>query len=549
MNIEPLESRIAPAAVFIFTDVDGDAVTIATSKGTNADLAAIVTVENAGVGKELQRIDFSLNAGVFALTNLTVTAKHTAVGGDGLVNVGFIDASTTDGGTALDLGTISIRGDLGRIEAGDASTGTTAVKGLSVQSMGEFGTSTQQAGGGIISILNGALSSLKVAGNMRDAALVASGGIDGKIGSVTVGGSIIHGFIQSLGAMGLVKIGGNIEGGDLSGTGIISSITTLAGVTVGGSILGGSGVLDTGLIASTGAMGPVKIGGNIVGGEGGRSGRITSDATVASITLGGSLLGGPGSESGQIEVAGAIGLIKIVGNIEGGPHNDPGMLRQTGYIESARIGSLFVGGSIIAGTNSGTGTLVDSGAVRVNDDIGAITIKGSLVGNATNPVLITARGQATPGATSDVAIKSLTVVGRVEFTDILAGYPIGNPPFATNADAQIGAVVVGDWIASNLVAGVQDDANPARNAFFGDGNDQKITGGTDTAARISKIASITIKGAARGTLGGSDHYGFVAQEIGTFKIGATSFLLAPGIDLTGLPVGLTGDLRMREVAL
>ena len=216
-----------------------------------------------------------------------------------------------------------------------------------------------------------------------------------------------------------------------------------------------------------------------------------------------------------------------------------------------RIGSLFIGGSILAGTNSGTGTLIDSGSVRVADDIGSIVVKGSLIGNTTNPVIITARGQAVPTATADVAIKSLTVSGRVEHADILAGYFPGGIPLAGNADAQIGAVVVGDWIASNLVAGVQDDNDAGRDVFFGDGDDRKITGGTDQPGLISKIAGIVIKGTARGTIGGSDHFGFVAQQIGSFKIGATAFPLAPGpaTDLAGLLVGITGDLRVREVAL
>ncbi len=551
MNIEPLESRIAPAAVFKFIDVDGDAVTIATSKGTNADLAAIVTLENSGIGKELQRIDFSLNAAVFAGTSVTVTAVRTAAGGDGLANVGYIDASTDGGGTALDLGTITIRGDLGQIDAGDASTGTVGVKALSVQSMGEFGASTQQAGNDLVSTVNGALGSLKVAGNVRDAAVVTLGGLDGKIGSITIGASFVGGAISSSGAMGLVKIGGNIEGGSISVSGLIVSQSTLAGVTVGGSLLGGSGPLDAGGILSGGAMGPVKIGGNIVGGEGIRSGDVASDATLTSLTLGGSLLGGPNNQSGHVRVDGAIGAIKIGGNIEGGDYDGASSRNQTGDIEAGRIGSLFVGGSIIAGTNSGGGTLTNSGAVRVSDDIGAITIKGSLIGNATQSVLITARGQATPGATSDIAIKSLTVGGRVELTDILAGYgPIGTP-FGANPDAQIGAVVVGDWIASNLVAGVQDDNDAGRDAFFGDGDDLKITGGTDQPGLISKIASILIKGTARGTVGGTDHFGFVAQEIGSFKVGGAAFALTPrpANDLNGLLVGATGDLRVREVAL
>src|SRR5262249_27596031 len=58
--IEPLEARIAPAAVFTFTDVDGDLVTVKTSKGTNDQLAALITphLVPAGSlgGKQLQEI-------------------------------------------------------------------------------------------------------------------------------------------------------------------------------------------------------------------------------------------------------------------------------------------------------------------------------------------------------------------------------------------------------------------------------------------------------------------------------------------------------------
>ncbi len=499
MNIEPLESRIAPAAVFKFTDVDGDAVTIATSKGTNADLAAIVTVVDEGLGKEAWRIDFSLNATVFAGTNVTVTAKRTAAGGDGLANVGYIDASTDGGGTALDLGTITIRGDLGQIDAGDASTGTPAVKGLNVQSMGEFGVSTQQAGGSLSSNLNGALGSLKMVGSMRESYLAVGGGLDGKIGSITIGGSLI----------------GGSDG-------------------------------DGGRIFSTGAIGSVKVGGDIAGGSSASSGQIGTNSSIASLTVGGSLLGGTGGNSGEISAVGAIGPVKIGGDIKGADA-DGGSIAYSGRILGQRLASLTVGGSIISGGESGGFSVFQSGVIQVADDIGAIIVKGSIIGNSANPVLITARGQAVQGTTSDVAIKSLTVTGRVEFADILAGYDFNL--LAVNADAQTGAVVAGDWIASNLIAGVQDDATAARNDFFGEGDDQKIAGGSATIA--SKIASITIKGTARGTVGGTDHFGFVAQEIGSFKVGGAAFPLTPRTanDLNGLLVGATGDLRVREVAL
>lgn len=57
--IEPIEARIAPAAVFTYTDVDGDFVTIKTSKGTDGDWRAILTLASqGGLGMQLQKINF-----------------------------------------------------------------------------------------------------------------------------------------------------------------------------------------------------------------------------------------------------------------------------------------------------------------------------------------------------------------------------------------------------------------------------------------------------------------------------------------------------------
>ena len=69
-SIEPLEARIAPAAVFLYTDVDGDLITVKTSKGTSAQLEAITHSYLAPVelGGELQKIDFSADPVHFAGT-------------------------------------------------------------------------------------------------------------------------------------------------------------------------------------------------------------------------------------------------------------------------------------------------------------------------------------------------------------------------------------------------------------------------------------------------------------------------------------------------
>src|SRR5439155_13446434 len=112
-----------------------------------------------------------------------------------------------------------------------------------------------------------------------------------------------------------------------------------------------------------------------------------------------------------------------------------------------------------------------------------------------------------------------------------------------NPNAQIGSVTVrGDWIASSIVAGVNDGGDG-----FGNANDVKV-GGTDTAV-VSKIGSIVIGGQALGTVGGTDHYGFVAQEIGSFKVGATTVILVPLTNNDVHELGATRDLTIREISL
>src|SRR5262249_6139616 len=104
--------------------------------------------------------------------------------------------------------------------------------------------------------------------------------------------------------------------------------------------------------------------------------------------------------------------------------------------------------------------------------------------------------------------------------------------------------VSGDWIASNLAAG----ASAGADGMFGTSDD--ASSGPGNAAIIAKIASVTIDGQVLGTVGGSDHFGFVSQQVGSFKFDGITLPLhsGPGNDLTGLALGATGDVTLREVA-
>src|SRR5262249_31751202 len=140
LGVEALESRLAPAATFVnattatFTDVDGDLATIRITQPlfTAANVNSVLLFDASGT--QLRQVDLTnLNPAQTGL-GVSVTARPTAGVGDGFVNVGQII------GGGLDLGNVLVRGDLGRIIAGDAFTATPGLRSLTVQSLGRFGT-------------------------------------------------------------------------------------------------------------------------------------------------------------------------------------------------------------------------------------------------------------------------------------------------------------------------------------------------------------------------------------------------------------------------
>lgn len=194
-----------------------------------------------------------------------------------------------------------------------------------------------------------------------------------------------------------------------------------------------------------------------------------------------------------------------------------------------------------------------SGAILVTNDIGVATIKGSIIGNEFHRARITARGQASPSGTTDVAIGKLTVNGRVEYAQIIAGIGprMSLSMVENNADAQIGEVVVGqDWIASDLAAGT----DPGQDQFYGTDDDQELSawlvgfeGFKNTPNVSSRIASVTIGGRVVGSDDYED-YGFAAQSIGMFKVkgGSLTFALRSGNGNDEYLLDLFGNIRLNE---
>ena len=524
---------------------------------------------------------------------------------------GSVQGSIDNGGlieSTSDIGPVKIMGDLssstgslsGSIKSGGKLTsvfiGGSVMGGTNAGALGQIFSSGDM---GPVKVMHNLLGG---AGN--NSATIAS---QGKLASVFVGGSVQgaagsgSGSISSFGDMGPVKIGGDLSAGSANETGKISSKTTLSSVTINGSIFGSSAAEDTnallaGQIAGTTGIGSVTVKGSVVGGGGSSSGRITSSGDIGSVSIEESLIGSSGVTSAQIGTSGKIGNVKIGGNVVGGSSSSAGAI-----YGNVGLGSIKITGSLIGGAGSNSGTVSTSGpiqsvviggdlqggsapfnlcgainggnigpvtvdgdivggtvsnidphAIEADGTLGKVTVKGSIIGSATVRVLITAAGLASPKPPSDLAIAGIHVSGRVEDADIKAGYVFTS---ALYADAQIGSVVVGgDWVASNLVAGAQNlgadgaaggaGAN-ADNVNYGDSHDGVIAGGN--AAITSKIASIVIGGQVLGTPGGSDHFGFVSQQVGSFKAAGLAFLLKTGASNDNLAVGATGDVTIHEV--
>jgi hypothetical protein len=170
--------------------------------------------------QQLQTIDVTSLA--FNGIGIKLSVKR-AGAGDGLANLGYINS------TNFDLGAISVQGDLGRIDAGNVGTSAPALKSISVQSIGQFGITTQASGGTLDSNITGALGPFAVKSDIIGAWIQVTGGAAGKIKSVTVGGSLLSldadhtGEISATGNIGTVRIGGDIVGGDGNSTGLIQT--------------------------------------------------------------------------------------------------------------------------------------------------------------------------------------------------------------------------------------------------------------------------------------------------------------------------------------
>ncbi|HEY2342248.1 MAG TPA: hypothetical protein VGH90_04415, partial [Chthoniobacteraceae bacterium] len=506
-TIELLESRIAPAAVFVnattatYTDTDGDLVTVKFTKPvlSASNVADVLETASTGAGDQLEKIDLTqaLNP---AGTGLTITAKPSADAGDGFASVGYIDA------LGIDLGAVKIHGDLGRIDAGDSNTATLGLKSLAAASIGLFGSSTQAAGGNDQSNVTAGIGPITITTDWSFASLTVTGG-KGSIGAISVGDSMLGVTLSASGAIGAVAVKGSIDGLTLtaasvgaetvgadfngniinttgnagaikiggSANNLTLSVDALAGFTLGHDLTSAS--ITTTNLAKSG----LKIGGEvdrsnltvngpseIVSIAGSMNQTMISASTLTSLSIGGSVEGGligantlakltiGGNFDGSgalgaavIDVA-SIGTAVIHGSVFGGASSGSGL------ISAENISSLTIGGDLEGGDNPGSGAVMDTGEIE-GFTLGKITIGGSIVSGANDGTGTLVRSGT---ILSESTIKSIVVHGSLSGNSSSNGVtPViisaaGPDDSAAKTDVAIKSLTIGGSVSlTNILAG------------------------------------------------------------------------------------------------
>jgi hypothetical protein len=480
-ELEILEPRIAPAGVFTFLDTDGDAVTVSSTRGTNADLAAAVQpfLSASGAGFQLQKVALNTAPAIFKGTTLVISAAPSA-GGNGFVDVGHIDA------TGIDLGSVTIDGDLGQIDAGNANAQTSALRSLSAVSLGVRGLATQGAGGSLVSTILGGVGSLVLSGDLRGAQFQVLGSLvdpdplthsrtdaAAKIGAVRIGGSVIgsaeagSGQIFAKGRIGTITLGGSIVGGTAAESGRLWAEGGITTATIDGSITGGTaaGATSSGQLFAGGDSGKILVKGQLIGGDGRESGFIGNGRGIDSVTILGGIEGGTGLRSGTVASASKIGLVSVGGDIIGSKGEESGVIRSTLSIQTVKIvGDVFggagarsglIGSADVVGTIDIDGSVIggdgeQSGAVGSIGKLGDVKVTGDVRGGL---------GARSGQIVSQSTIRSVTIDGSVIGSLAFESGSIGS--FGGLGPVKIGGDLVGGAGAFSgaILAGAEDHEN------------------------------------------------------------------------------------------
>ncbi len=398
-----------------YTDVDGDIVTVKVTKGTltAADFSFGGFGSGVPTGLQLQELDLS-DPG-FAGAKVTISAKPGLSGGNGKANVGLIQSSN-------DLASVTVSGDLGAINAGDADLKVPGIGTLTVDGMGEFGLLTQRAGGALDSTVK-------------------------NIGSLVVKGDI-HGPDLVLGAAGKISVGGSVTGDGTQGSGILS-LDSAGSISIAGDLrANGDGSAE---ITATGIIKSIKIGGSLDAGSYLSSGAIFSNGDLKSITIGHDMLGGA-----EIVSRSAIGALSIKGQVLGGTGASAALISAFGEATAPLKGQDVAIKSIAIGKSATNlqvhGGFDVGGAANADAVIGKISIGGDL--RASDIIAgVTPGGDAIYGTADDA--KPMVTRDSVNRFSTIASLIVKGQALGSVTDTSDAYGIVAEQITAASIGGIK----------------------------------------------------------------------------------------------
>jgi hypothetical protein len=329
----PLPTISKSGAVAKFLDVDGDEITVSVSKGRIN--AAMFTFSPDG---DLLLVDLGAGGTLKKGANITFGVKQTS--GNGTLDVGAIV------GNSMQLGKITITGDLGQIDLSPLDPEKAVIKQLIVGSFGMMGDTNQ---------IPGTVEPL-----MSD--------IEGSIGRIVVKRNIQFATLNILGSLGNITIGG-----DFNGTGALDEVQLAALGQSIANVAGGGTLASSGLNA--GSIGKLNVKGGI------NSAAVKSGGNIGSATVGGSV------NKGAIVAAGAIRIINIFDSITSDDPDEPSVIAALGKLNPKSAGAsvainVFTVRNDVRNAEVLIGYDASFSAINPDASIGRITVKRDWVASS-----------------------------------------------------------------------------------------------------------------------------------------------------------------------
>ena len=302
-------------------------------------------------------------------------------------------------------------------------------------------------------------SGISVAGNITGGNLISSGVVSAT-GNLSGGNKVSSGIVSATGNIsggnlittGILSVTGNVSGGNLITSGNVSGTNILAtgnvnsvGVSAAGNISGGN-LVTSGIVN---ALGDIFTSGNLNATSDLNVNDIfaTGDVNGNNLTALGNVTGGNLVTSGSLNASN----LSISGNINGGNIISSGVISATGNLSGGNIvtsGVISATGNLSGGNIVTSGLLVTTGNVSAsNANLGNLTISNYFRGNGS--LLSSVTGANVSGQVSNALITG-TVYTNAQPNITSVGTLTS---LTVNGNINYGNIIGGNLISANYISG------------------------------------------------------------------------------------------------